>query len=129
MVTHKTAKENKVVTLAEFKAWLEGIEELAGANWVPDGKQWKRIRTKIELIREPNTAPARAFQAPPMFGNPSPHQVPDPQFVQTVPRSQLTPILMPVGRGGRPPIAVAENVSVKTPDIDTTDGQYDSPFG
>ncbi len=46
-------KAVKKYTLAEFKAWLEGIEEIQPADWHPDLDQWKMIREKIGAIVEP----------------------------------------------------------------------------
>ena len=40
----------KKVTLAEFHAWLEGVEEMHADDWCPDANQWKVIRNKIKTI-------------------------------------------------------------------------------
>ncbi len=42
----------KKVTLAEFHAWLEGVEEMHDVDWCPDSNQWKVIRNKIKTIIE-----------------------------------------------------------------------------
>lgn len=46
----KAPKATKKMTLQEFKAWLEGIEEVQPANWHPTIEQWKLIRDRIEHI-------------------------------------------------------------------------------
>lgn len=47
------AAKKKKITLAEFRAWLEGVEELQPAGWSPTADQWTLIREKIETIKEP----------------------------------------------------------------------------
>jgi len=46
-------KRNKKISLLEFRAWLEGVEELQPSDWSPSAEQWKLIREKIKLIKEP----------------------------------------------------------------------------
>ena len=45
--------KKKEVTLLEFQAWLEGVEELQAKDWSPDATQWKLIRNKIKNIIAP----------------------------------------------------------------------------
>lgn len=45
-----TKKSTKKITMAEFKAWLEGVEELQPEGWFPNAEQWKRIREKISTV-------------------------------------------------------------------------------
>ena len=47
----------KKVTLAEFHAWLEGVEEMHTDDWCPDANQWKVIRNKIKTIKEDEVGP------------------------------------------------------------------------
>jgi len=42
--------KTKRITLVEFRAWLEGVEELQPDNWAPNAEQWKLIRAKIDSI-------------------------------------------------------------------------------
>ena len=44
----KEKKEEKVVTIRDFKVLIEGMDMVLGDNWVPTDEQWKRIRTKID---------------------------------------------------------------------------------
>lgn len=46
----KRTKKSKKITLGEFKAWLEGIEDLQPDDWCPDLSQWKLIKEKIKSI-------------------------------------------------------------------------------
>ena len=46
-------KRTKKQTLNEFRAWLNGVEELQPEDWAPDAAQWKLIREKINNISEP----------------------------------------------------------------------------
>ncbi len=62
----------KKVTLAEFHAWLEGVEEMHADDWCPEPHQWKVIRNKIKTIKEDDeprlVAPvttAQQFNPPP----------------------------------------------------------------
>lgn len=48
----------KKVTLAEFHAWLEGVEEMHAEDWCPDANQWKVIRNKIKTIIDAPPTPA-----------------------------------------------------------------------
>ena len=67
------AAKKKRVTLLEFKAWLEGVEELQPKDWSPTSDQWALIRAKIINIKEepPVAAPPMVLpvQSPPMQQN------------------------------------------------------------
>jgi len=53
----------KKVTLAEFHAWLEGVEEMHADDWCPDANQWKVIRNKIKtIIDAPTQSPIPTSQ-------------------------------------------------------------------
>lgn len=60
------AKRKKISkqTLSEFRAWLEGVEEISGSDWIPDKGQWKLIRDRIDNIVEPEP-----MMGPAMSGN------------------------------------------------------------
>jgi hypothetical protein len=47
----------KEISLIEFRAWLEGVEELQPSDWAPDATQWKLIRDKINKVVESTTPP------------------------------------------------------------------------
>jgi len=42
----------KKMTLIQFQAWLEGVEEMNPEDWCPTADQWKLIRNKIKTIIE-----------------------------------------------------------------------------
>ena len=61
-------KITKKITLNEFRAWLEGIEELQPNDWSPSKEQWKLIRNKIDYIEEcvaPVNIPAQSIPIAP----------------------------------------------------------------
>lgn len=44
------------MTIAEFKAWLEGFGEAMNGSPTPD--QWEAIKAKIAQLREPLSVPS-----------------------------------------------------------------------
>ncbi len=132
-------KRVKKQSLAEFRAWLNGVEELQPEDWAPTADQWKLIRGKIDGITEPKpvvappaTPPAPANYVPAPQGNPHQQMVhahipaPPPPVggVPAGPMTQPTPeavAVMPVQQ----PVDVA---AAAKPNMDTSDGNYDSNF-
>jgi len=125
----KTKKKNKKITLSEFRAWLEGVEELQLDDWSPTNDQWALIRNKINNIIEevievetmvelptPPVIPLMPSRLVPSHVPPAtvqaPQYVPMPSSI-SAPAPMLTP-----GADGKLP----------TPNIDSSDGQYDSGF-
>lgn len=53
------AAKRKRLTLSEFKAWLQGVEELQPKGWSPTAEQWALVRSKIELISESSVTVTR----------------------------------------------------------------------
>ena len=45
-------KKNNDMTIAEFKSWIAGIEDMNEDDWVPNAVQWGKIRSKISLLTE-----------------------------------------------------------------------------
>jgi hypothetical protein len=132
----------KEYTLAEFKAWLEGIEELQPNNWAPDAGQWKVIRDKLMNIIEEEPAPVEVVNNPiPAGPIPRNSAMPMPAMPATPPPavSSLPPVGMPepnltpaaqAALSGKLPTEMMPSADgkVKTPDIDTADGNYGSSF-
>jgi len=83
-------KRVKKYTLAEFKAWLEGIEEIQPDDWSPDVNQWKMIREKIRAIVEPKVTEPKDKQPEPTL-TPPPWQPPPRPPQQAIPRSGQIP--------------------------------------
>lgn len=165
-------RKTKKITLAEFRAWLEGVEELQPKSWVPDAAQWKLIRNKIKCIVEPEpeqgeppvTSALEQMQrspntplppAPPARRRvPVPEPTPQPGGWESiglggpdVPRGPTGPSALdgldskpatppPPGPPGKLPTSSVPLQSpdgtvtpgTKTPDIDTSDGTFESQF-
>lgn len=43
-VTKKAS--NDMIDVDTFKAWLQGVEDMQGADWCPSLEQWRKIRQK-----------------------------------------------------------------------------------
>ena len=125
MAAKKTMRKQKKVNLAEFKAWLEGVEELQPEGWSPSKEQWVLIRAKINAITEPAPVIQQGAAPRPMAVN-SPQQVPGfvpPPVTGGVPVGNVTTNQAPA-----PASATPRDKRGKTSDIDTTNGQYNSDF-
>ena len=145
-------QSKKEYTLTEFKAWLEGIEEMQPANWAPTEAQWKTIREKLMNIVEevvevevpaavqpqqvvrpagppmvrqaPPTAPAPA----PIPMNPPPTALPESSALPAQP--EMTPAAAAALQGNLPSEMVPDAAGkTRTSNIDTSDGNYESSFG
>jgi hypothetical protein len=126
-----TRKRKQKQTLKEFRAWLQGVEELQSEDWSPNCDQWKLIRDKIDGIIEEKQIIEKVVQAapagapgfrPPMPPPAAPSLIPPPLpggvphgDVQMAPAAQQ--MLSPSG-----------GAKAKTPDIDTSDGNVSSSF-
>jgi hypothetical protein len=109
------------VTLAEFRAWLQGVEEMQGADWAPSAEQWRKIKAKFnDIVEEEASAPVLAPQGhtlrqpyqPPPFQQFAPGTMPAPERPSM---PQPLPQGLQSGLGG-----------TKTPDIDSTNGYSSS---
>lgn len=119
------AEKNKVVTVRDLQTFIDAVEFASDQEeWVPSAKQWKRIRQMIDDLDEaPAPVPAPVQQ--PVYHQPAPiHHAPsgfgqgpaNPTYSAPV-QTSLPPLF---GTGGAVP--------ARTPDIDTTNGQYSSSF-
>ena len=97
--TRRKKKEVKSISLVEFRAWLEGLDDALGDNWVPTKEQWKRIREKIEAIKEEEgVMNVQAPSSQPVFP-PSPNvSTPFVPTVLTEPAPLPVPRSPPLGR-------------------------------
>jgi hypothetical protein len=132
----KAPKITKQMTLQEFKAWLEGIEEVQPANWHPTIEQWKLIRDRIEHIKiEQVQQPQVQYvqQSPVQV-----HQQEQPRHMPTsldaafagnpviqpeqyIPKQQLDVLGRPISNNGSVGGLVAtDSGALKTPDIQST---------
>lgn len=149
-------KQTKKYTLSEFKAWLDGIEEIQPADWHPDANQWKMIRDKINaIVVPPPPKPAPAIQpgqhmagpGPVITRQPSPPQSAfDPPVGNGTPGTSMldtsaapTPAMTPAAqaalqgklpKGDALPAEMSVNATqaTKTPNIDTMTKEYESGF-
>lgn len=109
MATKSQKKAPSGTSLALFKAWLSGIEEMQGEDWTPNAEQWKRIKEKLMAIEEaPTTAPAPEYTPPRQYA-PAPY-IPQPSAFEQ-------PQRLPA-----PPQPFGHQPSARTPDIDSSNG-------
>lgn len=137
--------------ISEFKAWLEGAEELQPEDWVPSESQWKRIRAKIDEIDEPEPAveyrtqqpappqqPVMDSPPPVVNNNPPPGPPPGVDFSKSAlddntnmtaaAAAALNGNLPEHGSDSPPMVNLGSQDRLKTQDIDTSDGNYGSAF-
>lgn len=110
-----TNNEKKEISFAEFKSWLQGVEDMQPADWAPSREQWLKIREKLMSVKE-NNIQAPAWNAPTHRGAPAqefipPHEEP----IRTPPRMPIEPI-------------VDESALNRRALPRDTQGQYASPF-
>ncbi|KKN24909.1 hypothetical protein LCGC14_0890270 [marine sediment metagenome] len=126
--------EESKQTVGQFKAWVEGVEEMQKDDWHPSKDQWKKIRAKIdELIDQPTIATVtRRVEHPttlPTITMPAVVIPSDSVQIVDTGVDESTPIpttsaltTETIGTDGK------SAVKSKTPDIDTSDKDYSSPF-
>lgn len=110
----KSQKKQAGTSLALFKAWLAGIEEMQGEDWYPNAEQWRRIKEKLMSVEEAVAPePEQPYRQPVM-------QYQQPQAFLPAPVMQAHNSAMQFANpaGGQLP-------GVRTPDIDSTGG-YES---
>jgi len=112
-------RKAKKVSLNEFRAWLEGIEEMQEDGWTPSAEQWNTIRDRVNHIVPDVTEKIveKTVAAPTARVTPAP-QIPA--------RTSAPSILQDLTPNAPKPQMV--DGRIKTPDIDTTDGEYKSGF-
>lgn len=118
-----------ITTVKEFKAWLEGIEQVQDKKWVPNAKQWKLIRDKINSISEVEYQQHRFEQYPVNYA--SNNSLEQPIHTTLIPSSvQNFKPSMPVDALGRPlgNLKVNDSGGLKTPDGQETIFKTGSTF-
>jgi hypothetical protein len=123
------ATSPKKVTVSELKTFIDAVEFAADTDeWIPSKRQWLRIREMIDSL---------VPDAPPPAPPPQIMQLPIPQHLQ---QPQMPMQLAPGGLGnggmmsppqipqGVPIAAGNPGQAVRTPDIDTSSGKYQSSF-
>lgn len=138
------ATRKKKQTLAEFRAWLSGVEELQPEGWAPDATQWVLIRDKIACISEPKVSTSDTMiqkliegmnnkgpvnTTPPQHGNPYTAQIPNipppPGPVGGVPAGPIE--ATPAAAAIMPPGQTVDITEVAKP-RDSGDGNYNTGF-
>ena len=122
----------KKLTIKEFRMWLEGVEEMQEEGWTPNTVQWRRIRDKLNEIDDTPSGVLHRAAAP----------VSNAQMIEPPrPPAPSGPVqFAPPGIGGgvfptpsaelaqRPFMPETTGMAVRTPNIDTTGGNYVSAF-
>lgn len=137
------ATRKKKQTLAEFRAWLSGVEELQPEGWAPDAAQWVLIREKINNISEPKTPAGDTMiekliagmnnagqgHMPPQRGNPygghAPNLPPPPAPAGGVP---VGPVETTPAAAAILPPAKPVNIEAAAKPRDSGDGNYNTAF-
>jgi hypothetical protein len=126
----------KPVSIEKLQAFIEAVEFAADLEnpdeWVPTARQWRKIRSMIDALED---QPAQQISQPvhyqPMSygltagGQPGPVgpiQLAGPSAFDNLPPAPM------MGGGAPVPLARAEGMQVRTPDVDTSNGHYDSSF-
>lgn len=157
MTKKKAARRStKKITLNEFRAWLEGVEELQADDWSPTYDQWQLIRNKINNIVEEVKevqVPANVPDVPPpagplptyggrtvsgdTFGSPGTNPafvppappMPPPPMGGALDDMEMTPAAQAALNGKLPSTMVpSPDGKIKTPNLDTSDGNFTSGF-
>lgn len=121
-----TKKRKQKQTLREFRAWLQGVEELQPDNWSPDRDQWHLIRDRIDGIIVEKKVVEKAIPAG--FSGNLNHQKP-PEGYQPAPQvGGLPNAEVDMTPAARQMLYPAAGEKAVTPNIDTSDGHVESPF-
>lgn len=139
--TQQSTKQ--LLTVKEFRMWLEGVIEMQEPGWIPDSRQWAKILDKIYDIMDigPNIQPtyfqqdhyrpvANVQQSP--LSNISEQEsatpaVPSSSVQYRAPSAMSTVSTPSVANEGKPFANGSASIPVKTPNIDSSSG-YDTPF-
>lgn len=130
----------KKVTITELKTFIEAVEFASDSDaWVPSERQWNRIREMINGLEEGAPAPIQHHYAP-MHLPQMQHPMADIPMGMDAPGMPAGPSPLASGTAmqqpspqmmnPRAPIAQSNGqIPVRTPDIDTSNGQgYTSSF-
>lgn len=127
-----TTEVTKKIPVRELQTFIEAVEFAADTDdWIPSPRQWKRIRQMIDNLELPADRPAaqpqRPAAQPPMQHSNAPIRMaaggmPPPTYSTPMQPMQQTPLPAPFANPSSPAALV------KTPDIDTSSGEYQSSF-
>lgn len=95
-----TTDKKEEISFTEFKAWLQGVEEMQEDDWAPNHIQWKKIKEKLSQVNFPqphsNIATQRVRTVEQPMYQPAPEfssQDMQPGFVEPV--SRFPPARLP----------------------------------
>ena len=126
-----TTTEVQTISLATFRAWLSGVEEMSADDWHPTKMQWDRIRQKFDTIAE--AAPQPAFQSafPPGVRTPIAQRHPSPMETAPFPegpREIPGMVGMSMDPTPMPPPSRMEMPVMMPPSAPIVSGTYKSSF-
>jgi hypothetical protein len=116
----------KTQTLREFRAWLSGVEEMQSDDWSPDLTQWRRIRERIENISEPKNSFKSGGTGP---SDEDFHPVAPMPVRASGPSAFAAPAVLMAPPAPLPTFmntSGVEGARVKTPNVDSSSGQFTS---
>lgn len=117
----------KATTISELRTFIEAVEFASEQEdaWVPNARQWSRIRDMIFSIEEAVSPPPPVQMMRPVYQELTNSWIPAP--VEQVPM-QTMPLPVSSIAPRHPPVTPPVFANPRTPDIDTSNGQYTSPF-
>lgn len=62
--------QDETIDIDTFKAWLSGVEDMQGDDWTPSAEQWKKIRSKINLLTAPEYEDPKYIPQQPIYRSP-----------------------------------------------------------
>lgn len=113
---------SKPITVEKLQSFIEAVIFAADLSdseeWVPTARQWKKIYEMIESLEATNVSPQPTVQQQPV------------RYATASPTPAYTPMPMrqPMGLPPDVPMAGVHGGAVRASDIDTSDGNYTTPF-
>ena len=89
---NKKEVQDDTIDIDTFKAWLSGVEDMQGDDWTPCAEQWKKIRSKINLLTVVEYEDPKHFPQQPMYRGPGQIGVIQPPMYQNPPIAVQGPI-------------------------------------
>lgn len=135
-------EKQKIVTVGEFKAMIQGIDIMGGEDFTPNREQWKRIRKMIDQLEDTPQVVNQVVPARPMptAGRPAATgPMPGPTIVADGPNPWETgAVAAPAVPGSIPsgPVTMGSSTSSLKPpqapaqpqEEQADDGPYDTQF-
>jgi len=125
------AKRKQKQTLREFRAWLQGVEELQPDGWSPNPTQWKLIRERIDGVIEEKVIVEKVTKTEPSPVSMNPiYQNGNPNFMAPPIQSSIPPgaVNAEMSNDAKQMLSPKSGKNAKTPDIDGSAGPTGSSF-